>query len=115
MAKRGRKMLNRSQAIRDYKTAHPSAKPKEIVAALKAKGISVSAGLVAAVQHGMKNKATGASGKPKHGTRTLRGRRGVRGTSGLSAEDLLEAKRLVDELGGLDEARAALDLLTEMA
>ncbi len=38
--------VNRSQAIRDYYKANPTAKAKEVVDALAKKGISVSVGLV---------------------------------------------------------------------
>ena len=47
---------NKSQAIRDYFTANPKAKAKEVVAGLAGKGITVSEGLVYAVKGGMKEK-----------------------------------------------------------
>ena len=34
--------------------------------------------------------------------------------NGLSADNLVEAKRLVDELGGIDQARQALKYLEEL-
>jgi len=113
--KRGRKKLNRSKAIRDYKTIHPAATPKEIVSALKARRISVTPGLVGVVIYGMKDKPNGAKRVTRGAKRVVRGRRPTRGASGLSAEDLVEAKKLVDEFGGIDEARCALDLLAQMA
>lgn len=42
----------RSQAIRDYLTVNPQAGPNEITAALKAKGISVSPGLISSIKYG---------------------------------------------------------------
>jgi hypothetical protein len=47
---------SRSQAIRDYFSSNPKAGPKEVVAALKAKGIEVKLGLVSNVKHHMMSR-----------------------------------------------------------
>lgn len=107
MAKKKKSAGNRSQAIRDYLAEHPQATAGEIVPALARQGIEVSAGLVSNVKHAV-----------THGTKPLvpgraDGRR-RRGVSQLSAENLFEAKRLVDELGGIDAARQALEALEKL-
>ena len=54
--KRGAK----TQAIRDYVAANPAQGPKDIVAGLKAKGMTVKPGLVSAVKYGKKNRKRSA-------------------------------------------------------
>jgi len=49
--------VNKSAAIRDYLSASPEAKPKEIVAALSAKGINVSPNMVSIVKAKTKIKS----------------------------------------------------------
>ncbi|MBA4020265.1 MAG: hypothetical protein C0483_24145 [Pirellula sp.] len=49
--------VNKSAAIRDYLAASPEAKPKEIVAALTAKGINVSPNMVSIVKAKTKIKS----------------------------------------------------------
>lgn len=46
MSKTATKPENRSQLIRDMLTENPTAKPKEIVATLKSRGVKVSSNLV---------------------------------------------------------------------
>ena len=47
---------SKSQSIRDFFTSNPTAKAKEVVAALGKTGIEVNEGLVYAVKGGMKEK-----------------------------------------------------------
>ena len=56
--------VNKSAAIRDYKKAHPKAKPAAIAEALKAEGLEVSGALVSNVLFTMKNKKPGKRGRP---------------------------------------------------
>lgn len=102
--------VNRSQAIRDYLEIEPEATPKKIVSALAEQGVEVSEGLASNVKYTSQAKQRG--GWKKVG----RGRRGRRGAAAgaISASDLFEAKRLVDEVGGIDEARKALDALEQL-
>ena len=46
----GKEKVNKSQAIRDYLMTNKSAMPKEIVAALKEKGIEVSPNMVSMIK-----------------------------------------------------------------
>jgi hypothetical protein len=60
---------NRSQSIREYLAGHPAAMPKDVVAALKAKGVVVAPGLVGLIKFQMKRGASNAirrgPGRPK--------------------------------------------------
>ena len=73
------------------------------MAALKQQGITVSPGLVSNVKYS----------KPRAGGKTRRGRPPGRGRAtgangALTAADLIEAKRVVEQLGGIEQARQAL-------
>lgn len=58
MAKKKAKDINKSELIREYKEAHPDAKPKEIADALtKQTGITFTNGQVSTVLHTAKKKA----------------------------------------------------------
>lgn len=102
MAKR---KSNKSAAIRDYIAANPNAKPKEILTALRAKGLDVSVGLVSVVKYSKKSKSGKKPGRPKKAAST---------GSGLSADQLLAAKALADSLGGIQNTREALDLIEKL-
>jgi hypothetical protein len=92
----------KSQAIRDFLKANPKAKASEVVTALAQKGITVSGPMVYTL------KARNRMGKRRKQARSS-GQ-----TIGLSISSLLAAKRLVDEVGGIDQAREALDGLAKL-
>jgi len=110
-AKRGRQSgLNKSQAIRDIiggLEERPS--PKEIILKLKEKGIEVSPALVTNVmaRSGMRRRrrlrrnGVLRVGRPVH-------------AEGLSMSALLEAKKLVKQVGSVDDAKRALDALAKL-
>jgi hypothetical protein len=99
---------NKSSAIRDYKAANSTASPKEIAEALGKSGIAVSAQFVSTVLSNAKKKG-GKIGKrgPKPG------RKAATAASG-SLEQLLKAKKMVEQLGGIDNARSALNVLAQL-
>lgn len=101
--------VNRSQAIRDYLETDPGATPKTIVSALAAQGIEVSEGLASNVKYTTQAKQRGGWKRPGK-----RGRRRGAAAGSVSASDLFEAKRLVDVVGGIEEARKALDTLEQL-
>ena len=103
--KRGRSGVNQSQAIRGYLAEHPEATPKEIVAGLAQQGVKVSEGLAGNVKY--TSRSGRGPGKARRGRPP--GRRA--GAGALTAQDLIEAKRLADQLGGLAQARKALEAL----
>lgn len=98
MAKKGPKggSVNKSQAIRDHITAHPEDGPKAIAEALGKRGIKVSAAFVSTVKSTDKRK-------------TFRGAKQRSGDVMETMKVLESAKTLVEQLGGLDEAKAAID------
>jgi hypothetical protein len=100
---------NKSSAIRDYKAANPTASPKEIAESLGKSGIVVSAQFVSTVLSNAKKKG-GKIGKrgPKPG------RKAATAAASGSLEQLLKAKKMVEQLGGIDNARSALNVLAQL-
>jgi len=108
MARKSKSGVNKSQAIRDYIAANPKSKPKEIVEALKGQGVEVTPAFVSTLRSNDKRK----SGAPR-GRRGRRPAEAVNG-SGLGIESLVQAKKLVDKMGGVGEARRALEALARI-
>src|SRR4051812_32464293 len=93
--KRGAK----SAGIREYLEANPGAMPREVVAALKEGGLKVSAQMVSV----LKGKTNGG------------GRRGRRRSVGnVNVDALVQAKKLVDQIGGIAQAQEALSVLSKL-
>ena len=98
-----KKATSKSQSIRDHLAKNPADGPKAVKAALTKKGIDVSEALVGVVKYGPGSKTAGRG----------RGRRGRAGQ--ITASELLSAKKLIDELGGINETRKALDVLEKLS
>lgn len=109
MAKKSKGGRNKSQMIREYKAANPAASPKEIAETLTKTGLSVSAQFVSTVLSNAK-KNGGKVGR--------RGRKpGPKPAAAGNSSDLkhlIQAKKLVDQLGGVDAARAAISALAQL-
>jgi len=103
---------SRSQHIRDYLAQNKTASPKEIVNALKEKGIEVTVGLASLIKYSAKKDG----GRRRGATLRRSGSAGAawHSTGALSASDLIEAKKLVDGLGGISAARQALEVLEQL-
>src|SRR4029077_9325035 len=83
--------VNKSQAIRDALAKDPNASPKQLSAELNAKGIKASPTYVSMIKFNMKSKRKG----PKKGRPASQDTGAV-----VIAADLVEAKKLVDRVGG---------------
>lgn len=95
--------VNKSQAIRDYLSANPGAKPKDVAAALTAKGIDVAPAFVSVV----KSKSRG--GKRRRGKKTAAGPRKAASSAALTVDQLVAAKKFIDSAGGVARAKAAIE------
>lgn len=89
----------RSQAVREYLAQNPTAKVKDVVDALAKTGISVSDGLVNVLKY-----------------KKARKRRVIRNASthGVGVKQLIAVKKLIDELGGMDQMRFAMTALEQL-
>ena len=106
--------VNKSKAIRDYYAANPKAKPKQVSESLKKKGINVSPAYVSTIRSTSRKKKVGKPGRPSGSSKTRRGRTSGSARSKVSFEALLRVKSIVDEMGGIAQARAALDALEQL-
>jgi len=107
--------VNMSDAIRDFMTANPSATRPEIRDTLQAQGVPVSNSLVNAVfikvRKGGGKKAKRGPGRPQVAARAA-APAAARGD--MSAAELINAKQLVDQIGGIAKVREALGLLEQL-
>ena len=95
---------SKAQAIRDeFSSQGASARPKDIISALKAKGISVSSAQVSNIKTTLGKKKRGRKASAAHGANGM-----------LTLESLLEAKKLADRVGGVAVARQALEALVKL-
>lgn len=97
--------VNKAQAIRDYSVKHPEAGPSAIAEALNAShGWSISAQYVSTIKSSDRRRlgVTGKRGRPAGSTKEI------------SVQKLKKAKQLAEELGGVQQARAALDALADL-
>lgn len=99
--------VNKSEAIRQYLRAHRNAKPKAVVEALKEQGIRVNSQTVSTVKFHMKRR---------RGKKGAAGRKTAAAAGGemVSLSALLDAKKLVNKLGGIEKAKSALDALNKL-
>ena len=105
---------NKSALIRDYQTSNPTAKPREIAAALAEQGVTVSAQQVSTVLSNArkagkigKGAGVGKRGR-KRGTKVAATTTASTKTSSATLESAVDFARSV---GGIEKARAALDTL----
>ena len=106
MAKR---KINKSAKIREYKAANPAEGPTAISKALNAQGIKVTPQQVSTTLNNDKKKEATQPARrgPKPGAAVV-------AKSNISFEEVMKAKRLASELGGVANAKAALDALSKI-
>lgn len=92
----------KTQAVRDYLKAHKRAKAPEVVAALAEKGIKVSLPMV----YGLK-------ARKKMGKRRRKAQANGKAIS-ISISNLLAAKKLIETVGGISQAREAIEALAKL-
>ena len=130
---------NKSAAIRDYLSGNAAAKPKEIVAHLKSKGLTVTPAFVSTIKSKLLSSGeltadgtiilptpTKRRGRPKGAlgkktalrtatpAATAAAPTGIKEGPAVSIEGLVLAKKLADQLGGVANARAVLAALEKI-
>ena len=111
--------LSKSDEIRNtFKEMGRRTRPRDIIAALAERGIRVSASEVVRVRSDLRKKAAKARHLAAASSETSPAAASspARATSanGLSADDLIAAKRLADQLGGLERMKAVLAVLDQL-
>jgi hypothetical protein len=102
----------KSQAIRAYLQHNPNASAPEVVVALGRQGLKVTPAFVYMLRSLSKKKRKGRRKVAPAAARNGRSRSPA--AAGLSAEHLVAAKKLADQLGGTDALRGALELLDKL-
>jgi len=116
MPRKKAKGPNKSAAIREYLDQNKRAKPKEIVAAMKEKGLDVSPQMVSTIKTKYKGRRRRKMSGQEVGNGLVNDRRGRPRKSGkVSIEQLIAVKRLADQVGGVQAAREALDVLAKLS
>jgi hypothetical protein len=92
------KPASKSGLIRLFVSDHPRAKPREIKEALAAKGVEVTDSLISQIKY----KRRGAKRR-----KALTGH----GVGNGLFDNLVAAKKLADQMGGVEKARSALAML----
>jgi hypothetical protein len=109
------KPKSKAQSIRDALAAQPKAMPKDIADQLTAEGISVSANEVSQAKYQIKlaKKKQRQKAAPK-ATEAASPAAAAPAGDMISVAALQKAKKLVQELGGVKEARQALVALAQL-
>ena len=105
---------NISQSIRDYLTANPDSKAKEVVEALGKNGIKTNEGLVYAVKGGMKEKKR----RKKRVARAAMAAASKSSSNGRASKTdaitmIREVKALAEKAGGYEKLKELVDALAE--
>ncbi|MEX0642284.1 MAG: hypothetical protein WD468_06260 [Pirellulales bacterium] len=106
-----RKRGAKSQAVREYLQANPDAMPKDAIAAMAQKKIKVSSQLISTLKAKLKGGTMRTAAR--RGRPAKRRGRGA-GNGSISIDALLAAKRLVDEVGDVERAKEALEVLARL-
>jgi len=117
--------VSKSGAIRDYYAANPNAKPMEVSSKLAEQGIEVTPAFVSTVRSTDKRK--GKPGRKASKKRSVKRSARVASktaapprasktaaTGEVSLDSLLKVKRIVEEMGGVDDAKTALTALEKL-
>ncbi len=111
MAKKKSGGASKSDVIRTTSAENPGVGPTELAKLIQsAHNIKVSPAMVSTVLSQDRSRG----GKPARRGRPPKARRATRGGSDLSVDVLVRIKKLADEIGGVDEARRALDALSQI-
>lgn len=113
-----------SDLIRDFIAHNLTAGPKEIREGLSKQGHEVSPSLINRIKYndplaksraGRPASGAGRRGRPKRRGRRSGRRPSANGAVRISIDDLIAAKKLADELGGIDNAREAVAALARLS
>ena len=102
--------VNKTEAIKAALKANTKSTPKEISEMLKAQGVDASPGYVSTIKTNLKGKKKAKKAAPAPTPEAGP----VVPKDAVSVGLLVKAKKLVKELGGVKEAKAALNALAQL-
>jgi hypothetical protein len=114
MAALAEKPKSKSQRIREALEADPQAMPKALADALNAEGLSVSANEVSQAKYLMKQATKKRGPKAKAKAEVAAAPAAGPASDLVSVAALQKAKKLIQELGGVAEAKQALQALAQL-
>ena len=104
--------ITKTKAVKDYLAEHPDAKPKEIAPAVKeAHGLDISPQMISMIKSKMGKDSRRRGRKP--GTAASGRARGD--AARITIDELVTAKKLVDQMGGIARAQQALAALARLS
>ena len=109
MAKKAEKPPGKAAAIRSFMKDNPTAGPQAVAEALKEKGYDCTPGYVSTIKSLAKKRS-------RKGPRKAREAKADAAPvlEGLSISLLVQAKKLAAQLGGVAQAKAAIDALSKL-
>ena len=107
--------VNKAQAIRDAakEMGGKKVRPKDVIAALHAKGITVSSPQVSSTLKAAGYRRTKRKGRPVGSSNKAKAAH-QHESNGLTLEHLLAAKALIAKIGSVEAAKKALDVLARL-
>ncbi len=115
MAKRKKSTVNKAEEIRNYYKSNPSAKPSQVQAALKAKGIDVSTQQISTTRlNAIKSGKLKLAGKAASSKAGRPAKSTVSDSTSISIGSLTQAKQLIEEAGGVSNAKAVIDAVAKI-
>ena len=108
------KGVNKSQSVRDYLTANPKAKAKDVVEALAATGLKVSENLVYGIKGGMKETSKRKKKIAKAAmAATATPSRNVAVAKADAITMIREVRALAEKAGGFAKLKELVDALAQ--
>lgn len=108
----------KAEAIRQMAgTMERPVRPRDVVAAMAAQGVQVSSAQVSQVLRGMgmRRRRRGGRRVAREATAATRQTASHSASRSISLDSLIAAKKLADQLGGVDAAKQAVDALARLS
>lgn len=112
--------INRSEVIRDTSKKHPGLKPKALAEIIKTQtGESIPPTYISMILSNAKKRKVGKRGRPRlnktgMGKSTSSAASQAKSLGGVNIESLIIAKKFISEMGGIDEAKAAVSAMAKL-
>lgn len=112
---RGRANSKAKMIERKFHSMGKGTRPRDVIVALAAEGVSVTSSQVSTVRSEMRNRRKVRAMEAALGSAPAANSRAGTGGAALQFGDLLAAKQLADRLGGIESLRSALAALDQLS
>lgn len=107
-------LVNKSEQTRKWVQKHPKSTQNEVVAAMKSQGIEISTALAGNILRELRGITRPRKKTARKGVTVKQARAKSVNGEPVAIEHLREAKRLADQMGGIDRLQAAVEALREV-